>query len=176
MNFLPDLATSTPLWLAMTTVGVNAIVGALRASIDDERHWDIVGLSTFGVLMGLGGGFIRDLLVGNLPVESLRTPWLLATVLGAIVIVLLLGQQLARINFLVRLLNALALGLFAISGVAYALRADLASDLCNFRRRCLYSWWRCARVSNERRSTSNLANKCAKCARCTFSFGCLRGN
>jgi uncharacterized membrane protein YeiH len=49
----------------MTTVGVNAIVGALRASIDDERHWDIVGLSTFGVLMGLGGGFIRDLLVGN---------------------------------------------------------------------------------------------------------------
>ena len=26
MNFLPDLATSTPLWLAMTTVGVNAIV------------------------------------------------------------------------------------------------------------------------------------------------------
>lgn len=65
MNFLPDLATSTPLWLAMTTVGVNAIVGALRASIDDERHWDIVGLSTFGVLMGLGGGFIRDLLVGN---------------------------------------------------------------------------------------------------------------
>jgi hypothetical protein len=30
----------------MTTVGVNAIVGALRASIDDERHWDIVGLST----------------------------------------------------------------------------------------------------------------------------------
>ncbi|MFM8522207.1 MAG: TRIC cation channel family protein, partial [Acidimicrobiaceae bacterium] len=30
-----------------------------------------------------------------------------------------------RINFLVRLLNALALGLFAISGVAYALRADL---------------------------------------------------
>jgi uncharacterized membrane protein YeiH len=65
LNFLPDLATSTPLWLAVTTVGVNAIVGALRASIDDERHWDIVGLSTFGVLMGLGGGFIRDLLVGN---------------------------------------------------------------------------------------------------------------
>ncbi|MFZ9370123.1 MAG: TRIC cation channel family protein, partial [Ilumatobacteraceae bacterium] len=65
----------------MTTVGVNAIVGALRASIDDERHWDIVGLSTFGVLMGLGAGFIRDLLVGNEPVESLRTQWLLATVL-----------------------------------------------------------------------------------------------
>lgn len=125
MNFLPDLATSTPLWLAIATVGVNAIVGSLRASVDDERHWDIVGLSTFGVLMGLGGGFIRDLLVGNVPVESLRTPWLLATVVVSIVIVLLFGQRLSRISVLVRLLNALALGLFAICGVAYALRADL---------------------------------------------------
>jgi uncharacterized membrane protein YeiH len=125
MNFLPDLATSTPLWLALTTVGVNAVVGALRASSDDDRHWDIVGLSTFGVLMGLGGGFIRDLLIGNLPVESLRTPWYLTTVIGAIVVVLLFGHRLSRVAILVTALNALALGLFAIVGVAYALRADL---------------------------------------------------
>ena len=125
MDFLPDLATSTPLWLALTTVGVNAVVGSLRASTDDERHWDIVGLSTFGVLMGLGGGFIRDLIVGNLPVESLRTPWYLTTVLGAILVVLVFGRRLARVSVLVTTLNALALGLFAISGVAYALRADL---------------------------------------------------
>ncbi|MFM8810603.1 MAG: trimeric intracellular cation channel family protein [Actinomycetota bacterium] len=125
MSFLPDLATSTPLWLALTTVGVNAVVGALRASSDDDRHWDIVGLSTFGVLMGLGGGFIRDLLIGNLPVESLRTPWYLTTVIGAIVVVLLFGHRLSRVAILVTALNALALGLFAIVGVAYALRADL---------------------------------------------------
>ena len=93
--------------------------------MDDDRHWDIVGLSTFGVLMGLGGGFIRDLLIGNLPVESLRTPWYLTTVIGAIVVVLVFGQRLARVRILVAGLNALALGLFAIVGVAYALRADL---------------------------------------------------
>ena len=125
MGILPDLASETPLWLALTTVGVNAVVGALRAQVDDDRHWDIVGLSTFGVLMGLGGGFIRDLLIGNLPVESLRTPWYLTTVIGAIVVVLVFGQRLARVRILVTGLNALALGLFAIVGVAYALRADL---------------------------------------------------
>jgi len=125
MEILPDLASETPLWLALTTVGVNAIVGALRAQVDDDRHWDIVGLSTFGVLMGLGGGFIRDLLIGNLPVESLRTPWYLTTVIGAIIVVLLFGQRVARVRILVAGLNALALGLFAIVGVAYALRADL---------------------------------------------------
>jgi uncharacterized membrane protein YeiH len=125
MTFLPDLATSAPLWLALLTVGVNAVVGALRASIDDSRHWDIVGLSTFAVLMGLGGGFIRDMLIGNLPAESLRTPWFLTTVLGCIVLVLVVGQRLAKVAPLVTLLNALALGLFAVSGTSAALRADL---------------------------------------------------
>ena len=125
MTFLPDLATSAPLWLALLTVGVNAVVGALRASIDDSRHWDIVGLSTFAVLMGLGGGFIRDMLIGNLPAESLRTPWFLTTVLGCIGLVLVVGQRLAKVASLVTLLNALALGLFAVSGTSAALRADL---------------------------------------------------
>ena len=125
MNVIPDLATQTPLWLALLTVGVNAVVGALRATIDDDRHWDIVGVTTFGVLTGLGGGFIRDILVGNLPVESLRTPWFLTTALAAIVLVLFVGERVVRIQVVVTLLNALALGLFAITGVAYALRAGL---------------------------------------------------
>jgi uncharacterized membrane protein YeiH len=125
MNVIPDLATQTPLWLALLTVGVNAVVGALRATIDDDRHWDIVGVTTFGVLTGLGGGFIRDLLVGNLPVESLRTPWFLTTALASIVLVLFVGERVVRVQVVVTLLNALALGLFAITGVAYALRAGL---------------------------------------------------
>lgn len=125
MKFLPDLATSTPLWLALLTVGVNALVGSLRASSDDEHHWDIVGLSTFALLMGLGGGFIRDFLIGNLPAESLRRPWYLATVVGAILLTLVIGRWLTRIVWLVTLVTALALGLFAVTGTAYALRAGL---------------------------------------------------
>lgn len=125
MDFLPDLATETPLWLALLTVGVNATVGAVRASVDDEQHWDIVGLATFATLMGLGGGFIRDVLIGNLPVESLRTPWYLVTVLGSIALVLIVGPRLRRVAPLMNFLDALAIGLFAVSGAAYALRAEL---------------------------------------------------
>ena len=125
MNFLPDLATRTPLWLALLTVGVNALVGALQASVDDRHHWDIVGVATFATLMGLGGGFIRDMLIGHLPAESLRSPWYLTTVIGCILVVLLVGERLARIGTLVQLLDALALGLFAVSGTASALSAGL---------------------------------------------------
>ncbi len=93
---LPNLASNAPLWLALLTVGVNALVGALRGYTDDSRHWDIVGVSVFALLMGLGGGFIRDMLLGNLPAASLRDPWSLATVLVAIGIVLVIGHHLAR--------------------------------------------------------------------------------
>ena len=124
-DFVPDLATQAPLWLLLLTVGVNAVVGALRASVDDEHHWDIVGMSTFALLMGLGGGFIRDGLLGHLPPESLRRPWALVTVLCSILLVLVVGQFISRVAFAVAILNALALGLFSITGTAYALRADL---------------------------------------------------
>lgn len=125
MNFLPDLATRTPLWLALLTVGVNAVVGALQASVDERHHWDIVGVAAFATLMGLGGGFIRDMLIGHLPAESLRSPWYLTTVVGCIALVLVVGQRLARVQPLVQLLDALALGLFAVSGTASALGAGL---------------------------------------------------
>jgi uncharacterized membrane protein YeiH len=123
---VPDLAASTPLWLALLTVLVNAIVGALRGYTDTSRHWDIVGVSAFAILMGLGGGFIRDVLIGNLPAESLRSPWFLITVLVGIALVLIVGERIARIDPVLTFLNALAVGLFAVTGVAYATEFGLS--------------------------------------------------
>jgi uncharacterized membrane protein YeiH len=122
---LPNLASNAPLWLALLTVGVNALVGALRGYSDDSRHWDIVGVSVFALLMGLGGGFIRDMLLGNLPAASLRDPWSLATVLVAIGIVLVVGRHVARAARVMSLLDGLALGLFAVTGTEYGLAFDL---------------------------------------------------
>jgi uncharacterized membrane protein YeiH len=122
---VPDLAASTPLWLALLTIFVNAIVGALRGYTDTSRQWDIVGVTFFALLMGLGGGFIRDTLLGNLPATSLRDPWSMVAVLGGIVIVVLFGKRLSRVAPLLDFLNALALGLFAVVGVAHARAADL---------------------------------------------------
>ncbi len=124
MGDLPNLATDSPLWLALATVAVNALVGALHG-MDDAQHWDLVGVSVFALLMGLGGGFIRDLLIGNLPAESLRSPWYLITVLAAVVLALMVGDRLTRLRTLMTLLDAVAVGLFAITGAAHALAHGL---------------------------------------------------
>jgi uncharacterized membrane protein YeiH len=117
---VPDLAASTPLWLALLTVLVNAIVGALRGILDESDDWDVVGVTAFALLMGLGGGFIRDVLIGNLPAESLRSPWFLVTVVAGIAIARLGGRTITRLDALFVHLNALALGLFTTVGAAYA--------------------------------------------------------
>ncbi len=121
----PDLATNAPLWLSLLTVAVNAVVGALQGYEDDSRHWDLVGVAVFALLMGLGGGFIRDMLLGTLPAQSLRSPWYLVTVLTCAGAVLIVGRWLVRIHAILIVLNAVALGLFAITGAAAALGQGL---------------------------------------------------
>jgi uncharacterized membrane protein YeiH len=120
MPALPDLATHTPLWLSVAAVAVNALVGALHG-MDESHHWDIVGVSVFALLMGLGGGFIRDLLLGNLPAESLRSSRYLVTVLASVVVALAVGEYIRHVRVAMAILDTVALGLFAVTGTAYAL-------------------------------------------------------
>jgi len=120
MASIPDLATDAPLWLSLLTVGVNAVVGALLGYLDDSRHWDVVGVTVFALMMGLGGGFIRDTLLGQLPAQSLRSPWYLITILASAALVLVAGSRIPRIQRVMTLLNAVALGLFAVTGAAAA--------------------------------------------------------
>jgi len=122
---VPDLAANTPLWMGLLAVFVNAVVGALRGYTDTSRNWDIVGVSIFALLTGLGGGFIRDVLIGNLPAESLRDPWYVASVFGGILVVVLVHKIVTRIMVIVEFIDSLALGLFAVIGVAYAHEAGL---------------------------------------------------
>jgi len=119
------LTPAAPLWLGLLTIFVNAIVGASRAHSDSSKPWDFVGITVFALLMGLGGGFIRDMLIGNLPAESLRSPWAVVTVVVAALIVFVVGPVGDRHGVLLDPLNAVALGLFAVTGAAYALQLHL---------------------------------------------------
>jgi uncharacterized membrane protein YeiH len=122
-----DLALATPLWLAVLGIAVNALVGALHGYTDEHHHWDIVGVLTFALLMGLGGGIIRDLLLGELPPTSLRTPWPLVTVVLSVALARLVGRHIAAVPGVLGALDALALGLFAMSGAAASIAHGLPS-------------------------------------------------
>jgi uncharacterized membrane protein YeiH len=116
---MQTLALSTPLWIAALAIGVNALVGALHGYLDTHRRWDVVGVTTFALLMGLGGGVLRDLLVGVAP-QSLVTPWPVCVVLVGVVVARLLAPLMRRHAELLGPLDALALATFAMTGTATA--------------------------------------------------------
>jgi uncharacterized membrane protein YeiH len=54
-----------PLWIDLTAVVVGALAGA---GIAARERFDLIGALLLAVVMGLGGGIVRDLLLGLRPV------------------------------------------------------------------------------------------------------------
>jgi uncharacterized membrane protein YeiH len=110
-----------PLWADLTAVGLGGIQGALFASgFRGQRRLDLLGVTIIGVVMGMGGGLIRDLLLNVNPV-TLQSNWYLLTATGAALIGMLLAGLFQRLNAVIVGLDALVIGLFGAFGTSKAL-------------------------------------------------------
>lgn len=87
-----------PLWADLTAVGLGGIQGALFASgFRGQRRLDLLGVAIIGIVMGMGGGIIRDLLL-NQPLSTLQSNWYLLTATLAALVGMLLAGPLRRLN------------------------------------------------------------------------------
>lgn len=112
-----------PLGLDLAAVAVGAIFGALVAL---RRDLDLTGTIGLAVCGGLGGGVVRDLLLNQMPV-ALTSGSYLPVALGTGVVMLVAHPQAQRLDDLLDVFDAVALGLFAIVGASKALDAGLGS-------------------------------------------------
>jgi uncharacterized membrane protein YeiH len=101
-------------------VTVFALTGALAAARD--RH-DIVTFWFFAVVTGIGGGTLRDLLIGA-PVFWIGDPTYLGIGLAAAIAVWFLSPYLERAKTLIWL-DALGLAVYAVIGAAKALSLNV---------------------------------------------------
>jgi uncharacterized membrane protein YeiH len=122
---VPNIAANTPLWLALVTTFVAAVSGAILGRQPARVSYDIVGVTVFAFVLGLGGGITRDVLLGNLPPLALRSPWYVVTVLGAVAFVLLVGRWISVDSWTFILLDALALALYAVIAAQLAVEFGL---------------------------------------------------
>lgn len=107
-------------WLGII---VFAISGALVAS---RKQMDIVGFALLGVATGIGGGSLRDMLLGLTPVFWVRQPEYLLTCV-AVSSVVFFTAHLAHSRYRLLLwFDALGLALFAVAGAERALGAGVA--------------------------------------------------
>ena len=113
-----------PLWLDLTAVAIGAIQGAMFSARLTERRIDLLGIALIGILVGLGGGLLRDVLLNQLP-AAMSSNWYLPVATAAALIGMLLERIFSRLANLITVLDALTLGLFAAIGSTAALAAGL---------------------------------------------------
>jgi uncharacterized membrane protein YeiH len=118
---------SLPLWFDLTAMSIAALFGGALAR---TRNFPIYGTLFAGVVSGLGGGMLRDMLLGKEPVAISNWVFIptivIATVLGA-----LLFHRLIPIQSVYLVMRSLALGSLVAIGAQVALNdgAPLASAI-----------------------------------------------
>src|SRR5688572_1969709 len=95
---------------------LNGALTAVRAA-----RLDIVGVVTLGMITALGGGIIRDVLLGDLPPATFRDWRYLAVAATGGLVAFLLGRRLDRLAMVITVLDAAGLALFSVTGASKAL-------------------------------------------------------
>jgi len=113
-----------PLWTNALAIGVGSLQGAMYASGFRDRKLDLLGICIIGVATGLGGGFLRDILLAREPL-ALAENWYIGVAVIAALMGMLFGRIMIRIDWLITALDALTLGLFGAIGVTTALTMGL---------------------------------------------------
>lgn len=107
-------------FLDLTGTFIFSITGAFKAV---KYELDILGVIVLSLLTGIGGGMIRDSLLGDFPVAALRNEAYFAVCLVGALAVFFLAARIAYFWKWVKIGDALGLSIFTVIGAAkgYAL-------------------------------------------------------
>lgn len=130
-----QLATSEGVFLIVAVIGTIAFAtsGVLAAA---EAGLDWLGATVLAVVVSIGGGTIRDVLIGNLPVTWIRDEWPVIVALITVAI----GLIVLRLPFHIDPRNhawylasdAIGLGAFVVLGTSIALESGTSSFVAIF--------------------------------------------
>lgn len=97
----------------LVAIAAEAASGALMGM---RRRMDMFGLSVVGTVTALGGGSIRDMLLGHYPLGWVAHPEYLLFTIGSAVAAAILAQRLYRLKTAFLVMDALGLVAFTVIG------------------------------------------------------------
>jgi uncharacterized membrane protein YeiH len=108
--------------LDLCAVAVCAITATLEAH---RRDLDLFGVAVIAVIAGIGGGTVRDILLGRLPVYWVHDPIYVVVGIAASVATFFLGRRLSIPKNFFLLPDAFGLALFTVIGTTVALNLQV---------------------------------------------------
>ncbi len=101
---------------------VFAVSGVSTAA---SKRFDIVGVSIIAFVTAIGGGTLRDVMIGVQPVSWMLDQYYIYTILAAVGLSFFFLPYLLKLRKTLFLFDTIGLGLFAILGLEKALAAGL---------------------------------------------------
>lgn len=110
--------------LSLVALAAQAMTAALAAG---KRSMDWAGVCMLGCITALGGGTIRDVLLGHYPLIWVQNPSYLALTAAAAFVTILISRAVHRLSLAFLVLDAIGLVVFTMAGcdVAWQMNASL---------------------------------------------------
>jgi len=104
-----------------------AVAGAFSAM---EKKLDPIGVLVLSFATAIGGGTIRDILIGNLPVAWLTNETATVVIFVSAIAAMFFSHYLKHFTTILFLFDALGLGLFTITGLEMGLSKEFSPGIC----------------------------------------------
>ena len=104
-----------------------AVSGAFAAM---ERKLDPFGVIIISFITAIGGGTIRDILIGDLPVSWLRNSTGISVIIVSALASLLFTPTLRKLSNLLLIFDAAGLGLFTLIGIEKGISHNFSPGIC----------------------------------------------
>lgn len=112
---------TTVLVVYLIAITAEAMSGALAAG---RRNMDVFGVAVIASVTALGGGTIRDMVLGHYPIGWTQHPEYIYLVISAGLLTTLVARHMHRLKRLFLLLDAMGLIAFSLIGCNVALQLD----------------------------------------------------
>ena len=106
-----------------------AISGVLVAM---EKRLDMFGVLIIAFVTAIGGGTLRDLLIGNTPVGWMQDLTYVVTIFISVVFAIIFVNKLKYLRKSLFLFDTIGIGLYTMVGVEKGLEAELLPIMCIF--------------------------------------------
>lgn len=95
-----------------------------------RKQLDIFGLSVIAFVTSIGGGTIRDVLIGHFPVRWLLDSSVILLIIGIAVLTILFKNHIEKLDKTLTLFDSLGLGFFTLRGIQEGIAIDLDLMAC----------------------------------------------